>query len=169
MQRREPVGGVRFLTFSCFKRLPLLGHAKIRDLFAVQLEEVRRKYCLRIFAWVVMPEHVHLLIAPDMEESSIVRPIWDLKRSVAKLVIARWRELDAPILSKIADSRGQACFWLRGGGYDRNIVSSEEFEEKARYIHMNPVKRGLVVKPEDWAWSGAGWRRGDRGGPVSME
>ena len=46
-------------------------------------------------------------------------------------------------------------FWLRGGGYDRNLRSVSDVHEKIQYIHANPVRRGLVVNPEDWLWSSA--------------
>jgi putative transposase len=82
---------------------------------------------------------------------------WALKRPFAALVLGRWRRLDAAILARVRDRRGQAHFWLGGGGYDRNIISDRELHEKFQYIHNNPVERGLVARPEDWAWSSARW------------
>lgn len=92
-----------------------------------------------------------------------------LKTGLAKRVIARWRELDATVLGKITDQRGIARFWLRGGGYDRNVFSAKEIEEKIAYIHANPVRRGLVERPEDWVWSSVRWWQGRREGELPCD
>jgi putative transposase len=58
-------------------------------------------------------------------------------------------------------------FWQPGGGYDRNITSSETLLAMIEYIHANPVRRGLVARMEDWEWSSARWYAGIR--PVKIE
>jgi putative transposase len=58
-------------------------------------------------------------------------------------------------------------FWQRGGGYDRNITSTEALPAVIEYIHANPVRRGLVARAEDWEWSSARWYAGLR--PVKLE
>ena len=53
-------------------------------------------------------------------------------------------------------------FWMRGGGYDRNLRSLDDVREKIRYIHANPVRRNLVDKVEDWKWSSyRAWQSGE--------
>ncbi|MCA8990243.1 MAG: hypothetical protein KDA78_21525, partial [Planctomycetaceae bacterium] len=53
-------------------------------------------------------------------------------------------------------------FWQRGGGYDRNLRSTSDVHEKIRYIHENPVRRGLCQFPSDWKWSSAhAWETGE--------
>ncbi|MFO0857280.1 MAG: transposase [Phycisphaerales bacterium] len=148
--------GVRFLTFSCHGRLPLLGNAKIRDVFVESLLRMREEFDVTLYAWVVMPEHVHLLIRPD---KSADRPLLWLKMSVAQRVLNRWRELDSPLLSKL-QVNGSPRFWLKGGGFDRNVRAEGEFSETVNYIHRNPVTRGLVERPEDWTWSSVQWWMG---------
>ena len=83
-----------------------------------------------------------------------------LKRQFARSVLRRWKELNAPILARLADASGNLHFWQLGGGYDRNIHSEEEYHEKVKYIHLNPVRAGLVDDPVDWRWSSAGWYAG---------
>jgi putative transposase len=104
-----------------------------------------------------MPEHVHLLLWPQLPEHPVSDVLRDLKRDLGQQVIERWRTLHAPILSRLLASDGTTRFWQRGGGFDRNIFSDDEFFEKLNSIHNNPVERGLVKKPEDWKWSSARW------------
>ena len=61
----------------------------------------------------------------------------------------------------------EARFWQPGGGYDRNITSTEALRAVIDYIHANPVRRGLVARAEDWEWSSARWYAGLR--PVKLE
>jgi len=82
-----------------------------------------------------MPEHVHLLISePDRAKLSLALQM--LKQNVAR----RLREVEG------------GPFW-QPRYYDFNVWSEAKRIEKLRYIHRNPVKRGLVESPEDWAWS----------------
>jgi len=88
-----------------------------------------------VYGYVVMPEHVHLLVN-EPERDTLARAIQSLKQGVARRLALR-----------AADS-----FW-HARYYDFNVWSERKFVEKLRYIHRNPVKRGLVKRPEDWAWS----------------
>ncbi len=166
MKRVEVPGGLRFVTFSCERRLPLLGNPAIRDLFADRLAAMRKRFGCELFAWVVMPEHVHLILRPT-ENDPLDRVLEFLKKAVARRVIARWRELDAPILQKISRPDGSPRFWQKGGGFDRNIRHEGEFAREVRYIHRNPVERELVDHPREWAWSSARWWLGES--PVLVE
>ena len=122
--------------------------------FVAALERVRRNYGLCIYGYVVMPEHVHLLMN-EPERKSFAQAIKSLKQGVARR-LALWAE----------DSFWQARY------YDFNVWSERKFVEKLRYIHRNPVKRGLVERPEDWVWSSfrhyangeVGWSKLSRGG-----
>jgi putative transposase len=82
-----------------------------------------------------MPEHVHLLVS-EPERGTLAQAMQSLKQGVARRLALR-----------AADSFWQARY------YDFNVWSERKFVEKLRYIHRNPVKRGLVARPEDWASS----------------
>ena len=142
LRRKEIAGHARFLTFSCYRRLPLLNHDKIRGLFVDRLAAVCAVEHVRLLGWVVMPEHVHLVVFPD-GEPDFRRFCHALKRPVAEAVLRRWKKLEAPILKKIAHGPGYR-FWQTGGGYDRNLLSPDAVREKIQYIHDNPVRRGLA-------------------------
>ena len=94
----------------------------------------------------------------------------ELKGGFARLVIGRWKELDAPVLHRIRQPNGRFRFWQMGGGYDRNVRDEAELFEKIGYIHNNPVQRGLVGSPLDWRWSSARWYAGHREtSPIAID
>jgi len=167
-KRYEHARDARYLTFSCYQRLPLFNNDRIKDAFAEQLDSCRQTEQFRLHAWVIMPEHVHLLLIPT-EEQTLSHVLRKIKEPFARATLKRWRELDAPILSRLVDSNCSTHFWQRGGGYDRNIVTDEELFEKIAYIHANPVRRELVDAELEWAWSSARWYAGDRTGPVRID
>jgi putative transposase len=136
LKRFHGTRDLHFITFSCYRRLPLLGTALARTVFEQALEDVRRWYGMFITGYVVMPEHVHLLVG-EPERSTLSIALQMLKQNVA-------RTLCVP--------EDQPRFWQRRY-YDFNVWTEEKRIEKLRYIHRNPVTRGLVVKPEDWTWS----------------
>lgn len=153
MRRVDAVGTARFLTFSCFHRLPLFNNDRIKDRFVEHLTTCVDRHDLQTLAWVVMPEHVHLIVySPDARPLTAF--LTTLKRSIAVEVINRWRSLGASVLSRITDGKGAARFWQPGGGYDRNVVG-DELVEKIRYVHANPIQRGLSAGSTDWKWSSA--------------
>jgi putative transposase len=155
-RRYEAPGQARYLTCSCFHRLALFGNDRIKDAFVERLTLVINRTGCNLFCWVVMPEHFHLLLRPVLPRVTVTHFLMSLKRPFAALVLDRWRELGAKVLRRVRDSKGQEHFWQEGGGYDRNVYSRDELLEKIAYIHMNPVRRGLVARPEDWQWSSLG-------------
>ncbi|MCI0363335.1 MAG: transposase [Phycisphaerales bacterium] len=155
LKRFEAPGQARFITCSCWQRLPLFGNPSIRDAFADQLGTVRQRNAFRLLGWVIMPEHFHILVIPNLPEWTMPRILGAIKRPFAQSTIERWHELNARVLTRLVDWAGTYRFWQRGGGYDRNIYTEPERLEKLEYIHNNPVERGLVANPMDWPWSSA--------------
>jgi putative transposase len=162
----------RELTFSCYQRLPLLNRDRSRQWFVEALNEARTHWPIDLWAWVIMPEHVHLLIAPREGKVPVGKFQGEIKERTARPAIA-WLELNAPRwLSRITvreGSRVRRRFWQPGGGYDRNIDHYDTLLASINYFHLNPVKRGLVERPEDWPWSSAGWYAGIRPPLIEMD
>lgn len=169
LRRIEHPGHGRYLTFSCYRRLPLLSNDRIKDALVQRLSHVKTQMNFRLYAWVVMPEHVHLLLQTASPALTVEEILNTLKARFAQQIIRRWREPNASILRQITDARGVCRFWQTGGGYDRNIVSDHEFLENIHYIHDNPVRRELVQKPVEWKWSSARWYEGDRSFGPAMD
>ena len=168
-RRFEIANQPRFLTFSCYKRLPLFGNDAIKDAFATRLEVRRGRLGFRLGAWGVMPAHVHLTIVPNLPAVSTPRLPCAVPRPCRALVLRRWKQLRAPILKNVRVATDRYRFWQAGGGYDRNIRDEGEMLRKLEYIHANPVNRGLVDQPVDWQWSSARWYAGLCDGPVEVD
>jgi len=128
----------------------LLGTARRRDLFLTVLEQVRRRYQLVVVGYVVMPEHIHLLISePQLKTPSTVMQA--LKIGFARRVVAQARRRSDPAQAALFAPMPQHVWQKRF--YDFNIWTSRKRVEKLRYMHRNPVKRGLAASPELWKWS----------------
>ena len=168
MKRINHPHHARYLTFSTYQRLNLFQSPQIRDAFVEQLKITRQRHAFHLYAWVLMPNHAHLLLR-EPTTGDLTGILRTLKLGLAKRVLDRWVELDAPILSRLDDAQRSRRFWQRGGGYDRNIVSDDEFDEKIGYIHMNPVRAGLVQSPQDWKWSSAQWWNGIRESQIACD
>jgi len=154
-KRHEVLNQPRFLTFSCYRRLALFNNDKIKHRFIEYLADAQQDLTLQLIAWVLMPEHIHLLLTPDLPDHPVPEILERVKRDFSREVIGHWRKHQAPILSRITRPNGTSHFWQRGGGYDRNIRDEQDLREKCDYIHNNPSKRGLVEAPLDWRWSSA--------------
>jgi putative transposase len=118
--------------------------------FCAALEEIRVRWEFRVVGYVVMPDHVHLLVS-EPEESRLSVALQMLKQTVSR----RLGMKDEP-------------FWVPRY-YDFNVYSAEKIGEKLDYIHFNPVKRGFVYEAIDWRWSSARFYAGLGMGPVLLE
>jgi putative transposase len=120
------------------------------------IEQAKEKYPFDLWAWVIMPEHVHLLVFPK-EGIQVSKFLFAIKEPVARLA-SKYVQREAPgfipqMLDIQPNGKKIVRFWQRGGGYDRNILTVAELQEKIKYIHRNPVRRELVKGPEEWMWS----------------
>jgi putative transposase len=145
-------GYLHFITTSCYQRRPLLGTAQNRDLFLQVLEQVRRRHGFVIVGYVVMPEHVHLLLSePERGNPSIVMAA--LKQGFARRVLCELRARnDMRHNEPWTTALEEGHIWQRRF-YDFVVLTEHKRVEKLRYMHRNPVKRGLVTEPQQWVWS----------------
>ena len=127
LKRYQQNGDLHFLTFSCFKRQPLMAIPPAPRVFEETFEKVRRWYQFGVLGYVVMPEHVHLLVS-EPEHGPLSLAIQMLKQLIAHKL--RQRAADKP-------------FW-HTRYYDFNVRTSKKRIEKLRYMHRNPVVRGLA-------------------------
>lgn len=83
LKRFRQVESLHFLTFSCYRRLPLLQAPEAKDIVQIALERLRARHQIRVYAYVLMPEHVHLLVN---EPPSILLAQWlkALKQETSK-------------------------------------------------------------------------------------
>lgn len=169
-RRYHEPGQPRELTFSCYRRFPFLARERTRDWFRDALQAARARFPFQIWAYVLMPEHLHLLVYPGDAPDPMSAFLQALKEPVATKAIAYIRAKAPRWLSRIKVREGKRIrhrFWQPGGGYDRNITSASALRAMIDYIHLNPVRRGLVAAAEQWEWSSARWYAGMR--PVKIE
>lgn len=137
LQRVEIEGAARFLTFSCHQQRRIFTLHDRCCAFARALTNYADSGQIELHAWVLMPDHVHMLLTPL--EPSVVDSLSRFKESVARRLI----RID----------EGLGPIWRPGGGYDRTIVTCGEFREKRDYIHLNPLRAELVARLDEWMWS----------------
>jgi putative transposase len=145
LKRYQTEGSWHFLTFSCYQRRPYLDSDHARILFEEELERLRKRHQFFVFGYVLMPEHVHLLVS-EPKLHTLSKTLNVLKAETSK---------------RLKGDRKQ--FWqIRY--YDFNVLTQPKLVEKLQYIHRNPVERGLVEKPEDCPWSSfRHWQTGEEG------
>jgi len=118
--RYQKSGDFHFITFSCYRRLPFLAERAAYMTFESELEAVRRRYGFVVAGYVLMPEHVHLLVGEPLVSSlSVVLQV--LKQKTSRKV----------------KKMGDLQFWQRRY-YDFNVNSELKTVEKLRYMHRNP-------------------------------
>lgn len=144
-------GDLHFLTFSCYQRREFLASKRAKNLLVGELARVRRDYRFRLLGYVVMPNHVHLLMSePERGTVSVVLQM--LKQRVARKMRNRKRVERQMAFAFEGDETRFRAFW-QARFYDFNVYSRGKMKEKLNYIHANPVVRKLVKHPREWAWS----------------
>ena len=158
----EP-GHAHELTFSCYRGFPFLRAEATCQWLADAIDAARRKLDFALWAYVFMPEHVHLLFWPRHPVYDIASILKAIKQPVAVRAIKHLRQHSPEWLQRITVKKGNKVerrFWQAGGGFDRNVADPRLALVMIDYIHNNPVRRKLVPRPEDWKWSSAGWLEG---------
>lgn len=153
LKRYYGKGHLHFITFSCYRRLSLLGTARARNVFVRAFDEVRKKYGFMIAGYVVMPEHVHLLIG-ESKNCTPSTAMHSLKLRVSRRM-RRARGKQSSLQKTVSFREGAnelPHFWQKRF-YDFNVYSAAKRREKLEYMHRNPVTRRLVYDPRDWVWS----------------
>jgi|SRR5581483_1945468 len=169
-RRYSEPGQPRELTFSCYRRYAFFSRERTCAWFCQALEAARAKFGFQIWAYVVMPDHIHLLVYPGEAATEMSRFLQAVKQPVARQALEYLAAHAPPWLARLTVREGARVrhrFWQPGGGYDRNITSSASLRAMIDYIHANPVRRGLVANILDWEWSSARWYAGIR--PVKIE
>ncbi len=129
LKRYQQAQDHHFITFSCYGRLPYLADPAVKATVEQVLERTRSRHNARIYAYVLMPEHIHLLINESFN-ISLAMFLKSLKQETSRLL------------------KGTRDHFWQPRYYDFNVYTPDKFSEKVRYIHRNPVGRGLVTSPD---------------------
>ena len=123
-----------------------------------ELDGARTEFQFYLWAYVLMPNHVHLLIYPYRDAHDISTILQAVKGRTSKRYGALLREKRPKryerYLVRIGAKR-KFRFWQAGRGFDRNLWNPEAIHPAINYIEANPVRANLVGAPEDWIWSSA--------------
>jgi putative transposase len=159
------------LTFSCFQRRPFLARERTCHYLADALTLGRKKHPFHLWAYVIMPEHVHLLVWPHKEYASVEAFLQTVKQSVSRRAMGYLRDRNPQGLQLLEAHQkdNPYRFWQEGPGYDRNILFGKTLLTMVDYIHANPVRRRLIDYPENWKWSSAGDWAETVVGPVRLD
>jgi putative transposase len=163
----EP-GHAHVLTFSCYRGYKFLVAERTCEWLAEAINDARREFDFALWAYVFMPEHVHLIVWPRRKVYDIADIRHAIKSPVATRAIRYLKEESPEWLQRVTRTRSgktERTFWQSGGGYDRNIDQPATLLKEVDYIHMNPVRKGLVKCADEWKWSSAAWFFGS-GTPV---
>jgi putative transposase len=148
-------GHAHELTFSCYRNRKFLLSDRTCRWLIESIERAREKHNFSLWAFVFMPDHVHLLINPTEKEYNISNILKDIKTDTARKTVKYLKENNPSELLKLSTDQQyrKYRFWQKGGGYDRNIIKESTLIDSVKYIHNNPVRKNLVDEPEKWYYS----------------
>lgn len=147
-----------FLTWSIHRRERLFLMGNMARLFLQKLDQARSRMGFEVWAYVVMPDHIHLLLWSDDESFRISKATCQIKQPFAKSALGLLRDSNDPMvprLSHVDKGRRMGRVWQAGGGYDRNLYTDKNLRAAVDYIHSNPIRAGLVERAEDYLWTSA--------------
>ncbi len=169
MKRRDKsmARGCVFLTGASHRRLPLFRDPKLCEIFVDNLRFYRRKYGYDVLAFALLPDHYHLLLAVP-EQVDLTAFLRDFKSQVGRQIVdslknGRKRKLLERLaiggVSRRKDARYRA---LQPDNYVERVFSERFLRQKIDYIHLNPVREGLVARASDYRYSSAWWYGGEQ-------
>lgn len=154
-----------FVTFAVDGRRKLLNCDHPCRILLGVLNELLDSFSARCAGYVIMPEHVHAVIwFPCTGQLSKFMHAWKRQSS---LHIRKWYRSEAA--EYLRESGLGDRFW-QSKYYAFEIYEQRTLEQKIQYMHQNPVRRGLVLRPADWKWSSARWyeRKQTVGVPIEL-
>lgn len=163
LRRFTARGDLHFITFCCYQRRPLLASVRAKNLTVQILKEVRARYGLAFVGYVIVPEHLHLLIG-ELASATPCGIIQVFKQRLSRRLRGRKRAPKGQLRLRFPEQENLLRrFWQRRY-YDFNVYSRAKVFEKLHYMRSNPVREKLVNHPGDCPWSS--WRSYYRGEGV---
>jgi len=170
LQHYDESGTVRFITITCHNKLRLFQQPHLCELFCHHLMKFRVDNRVKLFAYVLMPNHIHMVLSPPADLKLGIA-IGQLKGRFAHEVLKQWRDQNLPILTLLKVNRGRKqdfAFWMPRC-FDYNCRTNRQVLTKIQYCHNNPIRAGLVTNLSDWLWSSYHWYQGDKDGIIKID
>mgnify|MGYP002623844553 CR=1 FL=1 len=165
-------GDAHEVTFSCYRRFPFFRAERTCEWLKQAIDSARVSESFALWAYVFMPDHIHLLILPVSGDADMARILKSIKSPVGRRALRYVRTHSPEWLPRLSRTRGQKreyLFWQSGGGYDRNVTNPDTLLSMIDYIHANPVRKGYVERPRDWRWSSAAWYDDHTRVPINVD
>ena len=163
--------GQYFVTFTVNQWVDVFSRQEYADLFLDSVRFCQKEKGLKVHAWVIMTNHIHMIISSDkVNLSDIIR---DLKKYTSTQIINAIKNNPQEsrknwFLWLLQKKEGGKLFW-KEGYHGEEIISESFFQSKLEYIQMNPVKAGIVEKEEEYVYSSCGYLYGVRKGLIELE
>ena len=169
--RSNMPGQAHELTFSCYRNQPFLSSHRVCNWLVESIRQARETHQFNLWAYVFMPDHVHLLICPRESTYDISSILKAIKTPVGKQVLGYLRNNNPEGMTRLATGQEyrKYRFWQKGGGYDRNINKVDTLLHLIRYIHNNPVRKKLVKTPQEWYYSSVSEWDSTGTGPIGID
>ncbi len=157
--------GIYFLTFSVVNWVDVFSRKLYRDIFLDSLRYCQKEKGLKIYSWVIMSNHVHLIASSDTGDLS--GTIRDIKKFTSSKIIStiknnKYESRRDWMINIFAESGKKNCqnknyqFWKQNNQPKELLLEENSFAiQKLDYIHNNPVAAGVVDKPEEYLYSSA--------------
>lgn len=161
-----------FITTSIVRWYPVFISESYIRIVLDSLEHLRRERGLAIYAYVIMPTHIHaILAASDCNLSAIMRDFKKFtSRSIYEVSQREGNRLQAWLFEREAESESRSHFKVWQDEFHPEVIHKQEFFiQKADYIHANPVRKGLAQTPSQWYNSSAGIWYGDGISPIAID
>lgn len=158
LKRYDIPGHAHELTFSCYHRYDYLKDQMACSIFLDELSQAKERFKFKIWAYVLMPNHVHLLIYPEMNTYKIAVILKHIKGKTStryRAYIINQKPYKYDTFCVTLNGKKIFRFWQRGGGYDRNLWSAKAIHSSINYIEGNPIRADLVEVAKEWPWSSA--------------
>ncbi|MBI5353574.1 MAG: transposase [Chloroflexi bacterium] len=150
-------GSIYYITSVTYNRLKLFTQPSFIILIIDSLNYYRYQYSCKIIGYVIMPDHIHLLILPQ-EEKAVTDFMRDFKRFTSGRITRQAKVEGKTELVKTFESAGteteradykvwQDSFW------EQSVYTEKFLKQKLDYIHLNPVRAGIVESAGDYLYS----------------
>ncbi len=147
-RRTVAPGGTFFFTVVTWNRMPVFSDPNQIDLLRKAVSKVKKDHPFRIIAWVILPDHLHMIWRLPVNDSDYATR-WRLIKSQ---FTHQWNGKDAQLVSRSRKMKHEAAVWQRRY-WEHLIRDVNDLDRHIEYIHYNPVKHGVVKAPIAWPFS----------------
>ena len=159
------------ITFSCFHKQWLFKDSHLYHRFIENLDTYRSCSNFHVYAYVIMPNHVHLISSLTSDKEGIA-VLGRVKRAFSKEAIPYLQSHYPQVMELVLSDQKTSPiprFWQVGRGYWKPLKDVDAFHAMAMYIHENPIRRRFVERAEEWQWSSAGYYLREKEGLIKMD